>query len=431
MVTLNSLYANKPPSKFNKVNLTKPSCTTNLKANIRKSVEYRCPIRTFQNTYRFSSSSSSDGPNNPFGIDDEHGREPIPHEKADPNKTRKKRTEKAPSTSPLSSSPNFPADADFHHLHPAPLEEHEAAKYISTPKRDKKLPSNAVVHDEYETEMAKAKTEASKKKQQARRCKQGLEILDQKDSFRRVYFAAKMLFLLEDVPEILNNLVFTDECNFNLPNVPPIIAKPPVAESEKLPQIAWCGMSVKGALGPYFFNSHVTDKTYLKMLETYVIPELERQGYDLKEVWFQQDGAAWHRSRKVLDFLQSVFDYRLISLGTKFIWPPRSQDLTPMDYFFWDHIKDRLNFKHSKYELCFQSKFRDILTNEVADVKVSRLKAAIYELPKRLDFCVHANGERFKDLMANPETNFEEPDGISTLTENQISKPTKNQSPEK
>jgi len=39
---------------------------------------------------------------------------------------------------------------------------------------------------------------------------------------------------------------------------------------------------------------------------------------------------------------------------------------------------------------------------------VSKLKAAIYELPKRLDCCVNANGDRFYDLMKNnSEANLE------------------------
>lgn len=135
------------------------------------------------------------------------------------------------------------------------------------------------------------------------------------------------------------------------------------------------------------------------MLETFLLPQLETKGYNLKELWFQQDGAPWHRSKPVTDFLASVFDYRVISLGTKFIWPPRSQDLTPMDYFFWDYMKIKLNFKHSKYDLCFQESFRDILTREVSSASIAALQGAIYQLPERLEMCLNENGGRFVHLL--------------------------------
>lgn len=147
------------------------------------------------------------------------------------------------------------------------------------------------------------------------------------------------------------------------------------------------------------FSVGLLEKTYVKMLENYMLPELQKKGYNLKELWFQQDGAPWHRSERVLDFLKSVFDYRIISLGTNFIWPPRSQDLTPMDYFFWDYMKVKLDFKHSKYDLCFQQSFREILTREVNTASVSALQGAIYQLPERLEMCLNENGDRFVHLL--------------------------------
>lgn len=147
------------------------------------------------------------------------------------------------------------------------------------------------------------------------------------------------------------------------------------------------------------FSVNLLEKTYVKMLENYMLPELQKKGYNLKELWFQQDGAPWHRSERVLDFLKSVFDYRIISLGTTFIWPPRSQDLTPMDYFFWDYMKVKLDFKHSKYDLCFQQSFREILTREVNTASVNALQGAIYQLPERLEMCLNENGDRFVHLL--------------------------------
>lgn len=91
-----------------------------------------------------------------------------------------------------------------------------------------------------------------------KRAKDRLEALTKEDCDRRLFFAYKLLLMIDNEPDILDNILWTDECNFNLPKLPSLISKPPVSESESLPQIAWCGITTKGTIGPYFFNSHVT-----------------------------------------------------------------------------------------------------------------------------------------------------------------------------
>ena len=77
-------------------------------------------------------------------------------------------------------------------------------------------------------------------------------------------------------------------------------------------------------------NQHI----YLHMLQTVVWPAVStvatRMGY-----WFQQDGARPHTTRLVLDWLASKFGNRVISNLTDRVWPPRSPDLSPLDFWFW------------------------------------------------------------------------------------------------
>ncbi|GFW30312.1 DUF4817 domain-containing protein [Trichonephila clavipes] len=57
------------------------------------------------------------------------------------------------------------------------------------------------------------------------------------------------------------------------------------------------------------------------------------------ELWFQQNGATCHTARAIIDLLKDTFGDRLISRFGPVNWPPRSCDLTPLDYFLWGYVK--------------------------------------------------------------------------------------------
>ena len=52
-----------------------------------------------------------------------------------------------------------------------------------------------------------------------------------------------------------------------------------------------------------------------------------------------QDGATSHTSHASMAEIQSFFSDRVISNG---LWPPRSPDLRPPDYFLWGYLKGRV-----------------------------------------------------------------------------------------
>ncbi|GFV75832.1 hypothetical protein TNCV_1757601 [Trichonephila clavipes] len=61
--------------------------------------------------------------------------------------------------------------------------------------------------------------------------------------------------------------------------------------------------------------------------------EQDLNNHDVQELWFQQDGATCHTARATIDLLKDTFGDRLISRFGPVNWPPRSCDLTPLDYF--------------------------------------------------------------------------------------------------
>ncbi|KAJ4426761.1 hypothetical protein ANN_26560, partial [Periplaneta americana] len=97
----------------------------------------------------------------------------------------------------------------------------------------------------------------------------------------------------------------------------------------------WCRLTHETVIGPFFFvENTISGNVYLDMLQNYVIPQIP-QGYV-----FQQDGAPPHYALHVTDHLNECFPQRWIGRGGPTAWPPRSPDLTPLDFFFWGYIKD-------------------------------------------------------------------------------------------
>ena len=58
---------------------------------------------------------------------------------------------------------------------------------------------------------------------------------------------------------------------------------------------------------------------------------------NIVNIGFQKDGATSHTA----NVLCPVFEDRVISRRADVVWPPRSCDLTPLDYYLWGVVKDK------------------------------------------------------------------------------------------
>ena len=67
----------------------------------------------------------------------------------------------------------------------------------------------------------------------------------------------------------------------------------------------------------------------------------------MDDIWFQQDGVTCHTANVTIDLLHSIFENRIISRNSDVNCPPRSCDLTPLNYFLWGAVKDKVHANHS------------------------------------------------------------------------------------
>ncbi|GFX54839.1 transposable element Tc3 transposase [Trichonephila clavipes] len=101
------------------------------------------------------------------------------------------------------------------------------------------------------------------------------------------------------------------------------------------------------------------------------------------ELWFQQDGATCHTARATIDLLEDTFGDRLISRFGPVNWPPRSCDLTPLDYFLWGYVKSS----------------EDNIRRFIADIRPQILEKVIENWTYRLDYMRAIRGSHMPEII--------------------------------
>ncbi|GFV26008.1 DUF4817 domain-containing protein [Trichonephila clavipes] len=129
------------------------------------------------------------------------------------------------------------------------------------------------------------------------------------------------------------------------------------------------------------------------MITNFFIPELNN--HDVQELWFQQDGATCHTARATIDLLKDTFGDRLISRFGPVNWPPRSCDLTPLDYFLWSYVKS-LVYADMPQTL---DHLKDNIRRVIADIRPQMLEKVIENWTSRLDYIRASRGSRMPEII--------------------------------
>lgn len=77
-------------------------------------------------------------------------------------------------------------------------------------------------------------------------------------------------------------------------------------------------------------------------------------------------------------------------------WPPRSPDLTPLDFYFWGYIKNEVYKEPLQNIEELKNKITHVCHNISKDVLK---KVTSNEVKKRLEFCMTSNGQHFEHLI--------------------------------
>ena len=215
--------------------------------------------------------------------------------------------------------------------------------------------------------------------------------LEQEDYGKRLNFADWFLKLPKSAPEYM---ICCDEAYFYLTlpvnnqnnrqwsQVQPYIGVETPLHDQKI--LVWCAISVDRVFGPYYFEDTVNQHNYMEMLQNFFWTRmLKTKNY--QKYYFQQDGARPHTALSVQKWLKDKFGEQLID---KDLWPPRSPDLNPCDFFLWGHLKSKVYNPLPKT----LDDLKKNLEREIKNISKNVLKSTFLNFKNRCEMIISAEG---------------------------------------
>ena len=160
----------------------------------------------------------------------------------------------------------------------------------------------------------------------------------------------------------------------------------------------WAGILGDNLIGPYMLPARLNGANYLAFLQQQ-LPELleEVPIYLAFNHWLQHDGCPAHFQRDVRQHLDQEYTGRWIGRGGPVAWPPRSPDLTPLDFYLWGAMEDMV------YATPVPSP-EDLIARVVMAGEAIRQDPGVFgriraSWLERCQKCVEVNGSHFEHLL--------------------------------
>ncbi|XP_015594169.1 uncharacterized protein LOC107267241 [Cephus cinctus] len=232
-----------------------------------------------------------------------------------------------------------------------------------------------------------------------------VEELKSSDYVVRREFCEWLLQRHEEDPNFIGNIMFTDELSFGLSGcwntrncqiwtTDNSQASVAVHQHERRFSVnLWAGIINDRLIGPFEFEGKFTTEKYRKFLQRNLLPLLRVCGLseeNRRRIWLQHNA-----TRNVREELNGMFPERWIGQGGPHHWPPRSSDLTPMNFFLWEHMKSVIY--RTPVETLQELHLR--IDSALRSITPEMLKNCQSSLLQRARCCIQANGGHFEHLL--------------------------------
>ena len=116
---------------------------------------------------------------------------------------------------------------------------------------------------------------------------------------------------------------------------------------------------------------------------------------DIGNIWFQQEEATCHTAEATLDVLRPVFEDLIISRRADVVWPPRSCNVTPLDYYLWGAVKDK----------CYPDKpetinaLKDKIREAIAEIQLHTIDDMLKNWTDRVGYYMDSRGSHLNEII--------------------------------
>ena len=129
------------------------------------------------------------------------------------------------------------------------------------------------------------------------------------------------------------------------------------------------------------------------MLNEFLFTKIEDE--DIGNIWFQIDGTTCHTAEATLYVLRPVFENHIINRRADVIWPPRSCDLTSLDYYLWGGVKDK----------CYSDKpetiniLKDNIRETTGEIQLHTIDNVLKIFTDQVDYCMASRGSHLNEII--------------------------------
>lgn len=232
--------------------------------------------------------------------------------------------------------------------------------------------------------------------------------LEEGDPVRRVTFCRFLLNTDIEDGTFLKRILWTNESKFSREGITNFHnlhywadanenphMKKPSSFQYKFSVNVWAGVIGGIFIGPHFLPDNLNGDGYLNFLQNDLPQLLEDVPLNVRRsMLLQNDGCPAHHRITVREFLNVNYPNKWIGRNGPILWPPRSPDLTPLDFYVWGRMKELV------YDEAIRS--HNHLISKIVEVgekmkQEMRLGITTTEVRRRARACIRNGGSHFEN----------------------------------
>ena len=107
------------------------------------------------------------------------------------------------------------------------------------------------------------------------------------------------------------------------------------------------------------------------------------------------DGTTCHTAKAALDVLRPVFEDNITSRRADVVWPPRSCDLTPLNYYLWSAVK----YKYYSDKPETIDALKDNIHEVIGEIQLHTIDNVLKNWTDRVGYCVASQGSHLNEII--------------------------------